>query len=411
MKKKKISIITDGTYGDVLPFIFLTKELKIRGHDVSILTSEYYNNICNKLDVNLVSVTKNSLREKFLNNKDLWSHKKAFGCSINYAEEIFKSSIEDIIEQTSDSDLIIAHSLTVSGKVAAKINNKKYVSVAIAPICVKSLYRLPVFFGGINFNFLPYVFKKYFYKLGYFFVLNKYFKNIILELKKIGIDSIKDPLFWGVSSEMTIGLWPNWYLNVQKDQKEFLQLSGFTKNVEYFEDDMDRELEDWLKKKDTIVITMGSGYLFLDKWKSIIEKISKKYDCNCLVLTPENINSSNNMIRYVKRVPLSKVLPLCKLCIHHGGAGMVAQVINSGTPSVVVPMAHDQPDNGYLLEKLGVGKVVWMKEPKENIILNAIDLVLSSEEIKKANKKYSKLVQESKNGISKTADYIEDYID
>jgi UDP:flavonoid glycosyltransferase YjiC (YdhE family) len=90
---------------------------------------------------------------------------------------------------------------------------------------------------------------------------------------------------------------------------------------------------------------------------------------------------------------------------------MVAQVINSGTPSVVVPMAHDQPDNGYLLEKLGVGKVVWMKEPKENIILNAIDLVLSSEEIKKANKKYSKLVQESKNGISKTADYIEDYID
>jgi UDP:flavonoid glycosyltransferase YjiC (YdhE family) len=41
--------------------------------------------------------------------------------------------------------------------------------------------------------------------------------------------------------------------------------------------------------------------------------------------------------------------------VHHGGIGTTAQAIAAGVPQLVVPSAHDQPDNAVRIRRLGIG--------------------------------------------------------
>lgn len=51
----------------------------------------------------------------------------------------------------------------------------------------------------------------------------------------------------------------------------------------------------------------------------------------------------------------TKLFPKVKAVVHHGGIGIIAHVLAAGKPQLIVPFAHDQPDNVYRTEKLGVG--------------------------------------------------------
>jgi rhamnosyltransferase subunit B len=54
-------------------------------------------------------------------------------------------------------------------------------------------------------------------------------------------------------------------------------------------------------------------------------------------------------------VPLRALLPRVAVLVHHGGIGTTAEALHAGTAQLVVPLAHDQFDNGVRVEALGVG--------------------------------------------------------
>jgi UDP:flavonoid glycosyltransferase YjiC (YdhE family) len=61
-------------------------------------------------------------------------------------------------------------------------------------------------------------------------------------------------------------------------------------------------------------------------------------------------------MRHLPYVPFSHLLPRAAALVCHGGIGTVAQGLRSGAPQLVVPMAHDQHDNGSRLVDLGAGE-------------------------------------------------------
>jgi rhamnosyltransferase subunit B len=56
--------------------------------------------------------------------------------------------------------------------------------------------------------------------------------------------------------------------------------------------------------------------------------------------------------------PFAALLPHARLFVHHGGVGSMAEAFRAGVPQIVVPTAHDQPDNAAHLERLGAGVAV-----------------------------------------------------
>jgi UDP:flavonoid glycosyltransferase YjiC (YdhE family) len=57
--------------------------------------------------------------------------------------------------------------------------------------------------------------------------------------------------------------------------------------------------------------------------------------------------------------PFSAIFPQVAAVVHQGGIGTMGQALRSGCPQLVVPFAHDQPDNALRARSLGVAKVVY----------------------------------------------------
>ena len=53
--------------------------------------------------------------------------------------------------------------------------------------------------------------------------------------------------------------------------------------------------------------------------------------------------------------PFSKLFPRGAVIVHQCGIGTTGQALASGRPQILVPFAHDQPDNARRLVELGVG--------------------------------------------------------
>jgi len=77
-------------------------------------------------------------------------------------------------------------------------------------------------------------------------------------------------------------------------------------------------------------------------------------------------------------VPLRALLPQAAALIHHGGIGTTAEALRAGTPQLVVPLAHDQFDNGARVTALGVGASLPAGRLNERRLVRALDDLLAA---------------------------------
>jgi UDP:flavonoid glycosyltransferase YjiC (YdhE family) len=57
--------------------------------------------------------------------------------------------------------------------------------------------------------------------------------------------------------------------------------------------------------------------------------------------------------------PFSELFPRAAAIVHPGGIGTTGLAMLSGRPMLVVPHAHDQPDNGERLTRLGIARTIY----------------------------------------------------
>jgi rhamnosyltransferase subunit B len=56
--------------------------------------------------------------------------------------------------------------------------------------------------------------------------------------------------------------------------------------------------------------------------------------------------------------PFSEIFSRAAAIVHQGGVGTTAQAMRSGRPMLVMPYAHDQPDNADRLVRLGIARTI-----------------------------------------------------
>jgi UDP:flavonoid glycosyltransferase YjiC (YdhE family) len=56
--------------------------------------------------------------------------------------------------------------------------------------------------------------------------------------------------------------------------------------------------------------------------------------------------------------PHSEVFPRAAAVVHQGGVGTTGQALRAGRPTLVVPFAHDQPDNALRVTRLGLARTI-----------------------------------------------------
>jgi UDP:flavonoid glycosyltransferase YjiC (YdhE family) len=89
-------------------------------------------------------------------------------------------------------------------------------------------------------------------------------------------------------------------------------------------------------------------------------------------------------VRAFDRLPFSHVFARCAAVVHHGGVGTLAQGLAAGVPQLVMPMAHDQPDNAQRLKRLGVGDHLLPKHFHVDAVAAKLKNLLASSEVARA---------------------------
>jgi UDP:flavonoid glycosyltransferase YjiC (YdhE family) len=105
-------------------------------------------------------------------------------------------------------------------------------------------------------------------------------------------------------------------------------------------------------------------------------------------------------------LPFSNVLPRAALLVYHGGIGTLAQAIKAGIPHLVVANGHDQFDNGFRIERLGLGRSLPQSRYRASAVVGAIRTLLDDQRGRERCREYSRRI-DSDAAVARAAALIE----
>lgn len=104
--------------------------------------------------------------------------------------------------------------------------------------------------------------------------------------------------------------------------------------------------------------------------------------------------------------PFSKLFPRASVVVHQGGSGTTGQVMRAGRPMLVVPYAHDQPDNALRARKLGIATTVRRNSYRADTAVQALRPLLEDAGMAAKAVTVGEIVARE-NGAAAAADAIE----
>jgi UDP:flavonoid glycosyltransferase YjiC (YdhE family) len=189
---------------------------------------------------------------------------------------------------------------------------------------------------------------------------------------------------WWLSPERVLALFPDWFAPRRADWPPQTMLTRFPQFDGDFE--LDPAAEAFLRDgPPPILFAPGSANMwaapFFEAAAAACEKLGRRgmlvsgYSDHVPARLPPGVQRFD-------RLPFSRVFPHCAAVVHHGGIGTLAQALAAGVPQLVMPMAHDQPDNAQRLQRLGVGDYLLPKKFHVDAVAAKLRTLLESAEIR-----------------------------
>jgi rhamnosyltransferase subunit B len=341
-------------------------ELKRRGHQPLMATCEVYRAKVEGEGIDFAPMRPDV--GELRNRSDLF--KRAFH-PLRGSEYIIRDlmvppiaeSYADLSRCALDADLLITHSVTYAAPLLAEARGVRWLSVALQPGVLFSLYdpprlpqtkwarRLPVAWRRIPFG----VARAY---------TRRWFKPYYDLRRSLGLpETDRHPMIEGQFSPYgTLGLFSRVLAQPQPDWPPKMTVTGFA-----FHDRFDAashalsaEVEKFLEAgPPPLVFTLGSSAIFGagDFWEVSAEATRRLGRRAVFLVGPEFVNASRAWpdIFISGYEPHSLLFPRAAAIIHQGGIGTTGQALRSGIPQLVVSFSHDQPDNGARVVEAGSG--------------------------------------------------------
>ena len=358
-------VIAIGSHGDVHPMLGLARTLADRGHRVTFVTSGYFEDLARRagLDDFVPLGTVEEFRES-LANPDLWHPLRAFKVVfVDYVLPWTRQLYDIVTEHASPAGetIVVAPSLALGARLAQDKHGFPTATVHLAPGVFRTVHEVPVMGGAALRSWMPTWWKRGFWKLADFAMIERTLAPAVNEIRaEIGLPPAKGILDqWWHSPQLVIGMFPEWFGPRQPDWPKQVRLTGFPMYDERDVEPVSAELESFLAAGDKpIAFTPGSAMTFGQDFFRESVGACERLNHRGLLLSrhrehvPQNLPPS---VQHFDYAPFSRVLPRCAALVHHGGVGSTAQALAAGIPQLVMPMAHDQYDNGARVARLGVG--------------------------------------------------------
>ena len=383
----RIVLTTYGSLGDLHPYMAIAVELKRRGYNVAIATSEIYRDRVEAENLDFYPVRpdlpdKNTEEAQIYIKQAMDAQKGTEFVLRQLILSHLKDSYNDLTQAVSGSDLLITHPVSFAGALVAQKTGIDWISSVLSPISLFSAYDPPVLGSNISRIELGILSNPINRLLMYLGKLSIFSWSLPLQKLRteLGLPPVKDPFFQDQHSpDLVLALFSQVFAQPQRDWYQQTCITGFP-----FYDRQSEELSpallEFLKAgTPPIVFTLGSAAVN-DAGSFYIESViaAKQLGCRAVLIIgedtrnqlPENLLSAD--IVTFSYAPYSKIFPYASVIVHQGGIGTTAEALRSGRPMLVMPYSHDQPDNSARVERLGVARTI--KRSKYKAIAVASEL-------------------------------------
>lgn len=359
-------VIGLGSAGDVHPNVGLALALRERGHDVLLLAPSVFRELAARTGLSFLGLMDEKYFQETLDHPDLWHPLKSFGVVARRLILPAMRPIYEIIrERFRPGHTVVAAPAFAFG---ARIANEKLgvplATVHLQPIVFRST-EAPGCFGFPDLlAHMPRWMRSHYYGAVDRFIVDPLLaKETNRFRRELGLSPISRFFNeWFHSPDCVIGMFPEWFAPPASGWPPNLLLPGFPLWDERQVREPSQELRDFLAEGESpIVFTAGSAMKQARRFFHVSAEVCRAMRRRGLLLTqyPEQLPSQLPPgVRHFDYIPFSAVLPHAAAFVHHGGIGTTSQALAAGVPQLVVPLSHDQPDNGVRVQRLGVGDFV-----------------------------------------------------
>jgi rhamnosyltransferase subunit B len=182
--------------------------------------------------------------------------------------------------------------------------------------------------------------------------------------------------------DLSLTLFPDWFAPTQPDWPQPLVRGDFPLFDPNAEATLSADLVAFLKAgTPPLVFTHGTGNTQAAAYFCAACAAAQRLGRRAVFLTPHREQVPADLppsMLWQDYVPLRTLLPYAAALVHHGGIGTTAEALRAGTPQLVVPLAHDQFDNGARVTALGVGASLPAGRLNERRLVRALGDLLAA---------------------------------
>lgn len=417
---KRIVLATFGSFGDIHPYMAIAMELQARGHFPVIATSARYQEKIEGAGLSFAPV-RPDLSPPREQDQELMERimEPRSGPRFLMEELIFpymRESYADLLEAVEGADLLVTHPITCAGPLVARKAGVPWVSTVLAPMSFFSAYDPPVppFWPWLS-NFK--VLGPGFIKALFDFIKHRYrAETIDIFRAELGIADYGNPVFEGQHSPtLVLALFSSLFAASQPDWPPQSRITGFAFYDGSHETEVPSELSRFLDEGPApIIFTLGTSAVWVarDFFQQSIAA-AQKLGRRAVLLIGDERNlpqeALSSEIIAVDYAPFGSLLERGCAMVHHGGVGTTSQGLRAGTPTLIVPIAFDQPDNAAHALRLGTSRTLQRKQYFADRVAKELDVLLTRPQYALKAKEVGEHLRNER-GASVAGDLLEEFL-
>jgi rhamnosyltransferase subunit B len=385
----RIVLAAAGSYGDLFPTLGLAIGLQHRGYEPIVATSPHYRDLVESahLAFHPVRPDLNPFDASILARvMDPRHGSRVLICEL--VMPALRASYEDFEAIVSGADLVLSHPITFAVPLAAERHSVPWLSTVLAPLSFFSRYDFPAVppLTGLMraARLVP-------WSAGALLALSRaatrsWTAPVDALRRDLGLPPSGHPLFEGQFSPLgTLALFSSVMGQPQPDWPVRTTVTGYV-----FYDKHGRlpiDLARFLDAGDPpIVFTLGStavGARGSEAFYSASVSAARALGRRAVLLVgPAGARRRESPLPdtmiAVDYAPHRELFPRAAVIVHHGGAGTTGQGLRAGRPALIVPHAHDQPDNALRASRVGVARSVDARRYSARRAVAELDRLLTA---------------------------------
>lgn len=383
---KRILLAPLGSFGDVNPFLWMGRVLRDAGHDVRVILNPVFAPLAQNLDLPHATMGTEDEYHAVAKNPELWHPSRGSTYVLRQTAELTSRHFAAIAKESEGAPpLLLAPCIAFGARLAREKLGLTLVTVNLQPGVLFSAHETPTFGFGIGFlRHLPPRATRGLLALARIQVNVALRPGIESACREQGVPAPSDPFGdWWQSPDGVICLFSKHFASPQRDWPWGTRCVGFPLEDLSGQIPVDPACEQFLSGgPPPILFTPGTAMAFGRRFFRVALEACAKGGWRGIFLTrfPDQLPPGlPPTIRTFDYVPLSAVLPRCAAIVHHGGIGTTSQALAAGIPQLIMPMAHDQPDNATRVRDLGLGARLWPFQFHPGTVFSTLNRLLNDE--------------------------------